>query len=66
VALLCGVGVVKMKLLLKFLFQIPLLCFLVIGVYSVVGGNHLISALVGIFVLFLYTTGDYLNGAKDD
>jgi hypothetical protein len=55
-----------MKLLLKFLFQMPLLYFLVIGVYSVVGDNHLISALVGIFVLFLYTTGDYLDGAKDD
>ena len=50
-----------MKLLLKFLLQIPLLSFLVIGVYSVVGGNHLITAMVGIFALFLYTTGDYLE-----
>jgi hypothetical protein len=55
-----------MKLLLKFLLQIPLLSFLVVGVYSVVGDNHLISALVGISILFLYTTGDYLDGAKDD
>jgi len=55
-----------MKLLLKFLFQMPLLYFFVIGVYSVVDDNHLISALVAIFVLFLYTTGDYLDRAKDD
>ena len=55
-----------MKLLLKFLFQIPLLYFLVIGVNSIVSDNYLISSLVGIFVLFLYTTGDYLDGAKDD
>jgi hypothetical protein len=50
-----------MKLLIKYLLQIPLLFFFIIGVYSVVGGNLLISAPIGIFVLFLYTTGDYLE-----
>jgi hypothetical protein len=55
-----------MKLLLKFLFQVPLLYFLVIGVNSIVGDNFWISSLVMTAVLFLYTTGDYLDGAKDD
>jgi hypothetical protein len=55
-----------MKLLLKFLFQIPLLYFLVFGVNSIVGDNFWISSLVITAVLFLYTTGDYLDGAKDD
>jgi hypothetical protein len=50
-----------MKLLIKYLLQFPLLFFFGIGVYSVVGGNHLITAMVGIFALFLYTTGDYLE-----
>ena len=50
-----------MKLIIKFLLQIPLLFFFIIGLYSVVGSNLLISALIGIFALFLYTTGDYLE-----
>jgi hypothetical protein len=55
-----------MKLLLKFLFQVPLLYFLVIGVNSIVGDNFWISSLVITAVLLLYTTGDYLDGSKDD
>ena len=55
-----------MKLLLKFLFQVPLLYFLVFGVNSIVGDNFWISSLVMTAVLFLYATGDYLDGAKDD
>jgi hypothetical protein len=50
-----------MKLVLKFLLQIPLLFFLIIGVDSISDGNLWITALVTIGVLFLYTTGDYLE-----
>ena len=50
-----------MKLILKFLFQIPLLAFMVMGVSSIVGDDYLITSLVGIVVLVLYTTGDYLD-----
>jgi len=51
----------EMKLLLKYLLQTPLLTFLVIGVDSISDGNLWITALVTIGVLFLYTTGDYLD-----
>jgi hypothetical protein len=50
-----------MKLVFKFLLQTPLLTFLVIGVDSISDGNLWITALVTIGVLFLYTTGDYLE-----
>lgn len=50
-----------MKLVLKYLLQTPLLTFLVIGVDSISDGNLWIFALVMIGVLFLYTTGDYLE-----
>ena len=50
-----------MKLLLKYLLQVPLLAFMVIGVQSIVGDNYWITALVGISVLFLYTTSEYLD-----
>lgn len=53
-----------MKLVLKFLLQIPLLFFLIIGVDSISDGNLWITALVTIGVLFLYTTGDYLETDK--
>ena len=53
-----------MKLVLKFLLQTPLLAFLVIGVESISDGNRWITALVTIGVLFLYTTGDYLETDK--
>ena len=55
-----------MKLLLKFLFQIPLFFFFVTGINSIVGDDYLISFLVALGSLLLYTTGDYLDGAKDD
>jgi hypothetical protein len=54
----------KMKLILiilKYLLQVPLLSFLVIGVDSITNGNLWISALVTISALFLYTTGEYLE-----
>lgn len=50
-----------MKLVLKYLLQTPLLTFLVIGVDSISDGNLWITVLVTIGVLFLYTTGDYLD-----
>ena len=54
-----------MKLILKYLLQVllkvPLLSFLVIGIDSITNGNFWISVLVMIGVLFLYTTGDYLE-----
>jgi hypothetical protein len=50
-----------MKFVFKFLLQMPLLFFLVIGVDSISDGNLWISALVLTGVLFLYTTGDYLE-----
>jgi hypothetical protein len=50
-----------MKFVFKYLLQIPLLAFMFIGVDSIVGDNFWISALVKIGVLFLYTTGDYLE-----
>lgn len=53
-----------MKLVLKYLLQTPLLTFMVIGVDSIVGDNYWITALIGIGVLFLYTTGDYLETDK--
>lgn len=53
-----------MKLLLKYLLQIPLFTFLVTGVNTISDGNLWISALVTIVVLFLYTTGDYLETDK--
>lgn len=53
-----------MKLILKYLLQVPLLSFLVIGVGSFTNGNLWISALVTIGVLFLYTTGDYLEDGE--
>ena len=53
-----------MKLVFKFLLQTPLLTFLFIGVDSIVDGNRWITALVAIGVLFLYTTGDYLETDK--
>jgi hypothetical protein len=53
-----------MKLLLKYLLQTPLLAFLVIGVDSIADGNLWITALVTIGVLFLYTTGEYLETDK--
>jgi hypothetical protein len=55
-----------MNLIIKYLLQVPLLYFLVIGVDSIVVDNFWISSLVITAVLFLYTTGDYLDGAKDD
>ncbi len=53
-----------MKLVLKYLLQTPLLTFLVIGVNSISDGNLWITALVTIGVLFLYTTGEYLETDK--
>ena len=53
-----------MKLVFKYLFQVPLLTFLFIGVDSIADGNLWISALVTTGVLFLYTTGDYLETDK--
>jgi hypothetical protein len=50
-----------MKLVFKYLLQTPLLVFLVIGVDSISDGNLWITAPVTIGVLFLYTTGDYLE-----
>jgi hypothetical protein len=50
-----------MKLVFKFLLQIPLLIFLGIGVNTISDGNLWISALVTIGVLFLYTTSEYLD-----
>ena len=50
-----------MKLLLRFLLQIPLLFFLVVGVEVVIGDNHFTAFPVGLGVLLLYTTGDYLD-----
>jgi hypothetical protein len=50
-----------MKLVLKYLLQTPLLIFLGIGVNTISDGNLWISALVLTGVLFLYTTGDYLE-----
>jgi hypothetical protein len=50
-----------MKLVLKYLLQLPLLYFLFVGIHSIDGDNFWISLLVGISVLFLYTTGDYLE-----
>jgi hypothetical protein len=50
-----------MKLLLKFLLQLPLLSFLYVGIHAVVGVNFWIATLVGLGVLILYTTGDYLD-----
>ena len=55
-----------MKLLIKYLLQVPLLFFFVTGVNSIVGDDFWISSLVMTAVLLLYTTGDYLDGAKDD
>lgn len=48
-------------IILKYLLQVPLLSFLVIGVDSITNGNLWISALVTIGALFLYTTGEYLE-----
>jgi hypothetical protein len=53
-----------MNLLLKFLLQLPLLAFLYVGIHAVVGINFWISILVGIGVLILYTTGEYLGIEK--
>jgi hypothetical protein len=50
-----------MKLLLKFLLQIPLLFFFATGINSIVGDDYLISFLVAFGALLLYTTGDYLD-----
>ena len=50
-----------MKLVLKFLLQMPLLFFLVIGVDLITEGNLWIFALVTIGVLLLYTTGEHLE-----
>jgi hypothetical protein len=50
-----------MKLVFKYLLQMPLLFFLLIGVDSIADGNLWITVLVTIGVLFLYTTGDYLD-----
>ena len=55
-----------MKLLIKYLLQVPLLFFFVTWVNSIVGDDFWISSLVMTAVLLLYTTGDYLDGAKDD
>ena len=53
-----------MKLVFKYMLQIPLLTFLVIGVDSISDGNLWIFALVTTGVLFLYTTGEYLETDK--
>jgi len=50
-----------MKLIIKYLLQVPLLFFFVTGVNSIVGDDYLISILVGFGALLLYTTGDYLD-----
>ncbi len=49
-----------MKLLFKFLLQIPLLVFYVKGVEIFID-NFWIAFLVGISCLFLYTTAEYLE-----
>ena len=49
-----------MKLLFKFLLQIPLLFFFITGVEAFTGKNWT-AILVGISCLFLYTTADYLE-----
>jgi hypothetical protein len=48
-----------MKLLIKYLLQVPLLFFFVTGINSIVGDDYLISFLVAFGALLLYTTGDY-------
>ena len=53
-----------MKLVFKYMLQIPLLTFLVIGVDSISDGNLWIFALVTTGVLLLYTTGEYLETDK--
>jgi hypothetical protein len=50
-----------MKLIIKYLLQVPLLFFFVTGVNSIVGDDYLISILVAFGSLLLYTTGDYLD-----
>ena len=50
-----------MKLVLKFLLQMPLLFFLVIGVDSISDGNLWITVLVSSGVLILYTTSEHLE-----
>ncbi len=50
-----------MILLFKYLLQVPLLAFMVIGVNTISDGNLWISALVLTGVLFLYTTGEHLE-----
>jgi hypothetical protein len=54
-----------MKLLIKYLLQVPLLFFFVTGVTSIVGDDYLSSFLVAFGALLLYTTGDYF-GETDD
>jgi len=55
----------QMKLLIKYLLQVPLLFFFVTGVTSIVGDDYLSSFLVAFGALLLYTTGDYF-GETDD
>lgn len=53
-----------MKLIIKYLLQVPLLFFFVTGIKSIVGDDYLISILFAIGALLLYTTGDYLDIEK--
>ena len=50
-----------MKLVFKYMLQIPLLTFLVIGVDSISDGNLWITVLVSSGVLILYTTSEHLE-----
>jgi hypothetical protein len=50
-----------MKLIIKYLLQVPLLFFFATGINSIVGDDYLISFLVAFGSLLLYTTGDYLD-----
>jgi hypothetical protein len=50
-----------MKLIIKYLLQVPLLFFFATGINSIVGDDYLISFLVAFSSLLLYTTGDYLD-----
>lgn len=55
-----------MKFLLKYLLQVPLLAFMVIGVETIFSYNYWISSLIGIGSIILYTTGDYIDFDKND
>lgn len=52
-----------MKLLLKFLLQVPLLVLAVAGIESYFSDWHFAARFVLAFIVLLsYTTGDYLEG----